>query len=135
EKRKDFAGLAARPLYVVAEKILSMGENLPNQWALHGTSGYDFLNDLNGLFIDSKNEGQLRKIYTRFTGRREPFANIVYKNKKHIMWTDMASELNVLTYALNRISERNRRSRDYTLNSLRDALAEVVACFFKYRTY
>jgi len=135
EKRKNYRGLSSRPLYVVAEKILSGGENLPEKWALHGTSGYDFLNDLNGLFIDSNNEEQLKKIYSRFTGIQDPFSNIVYRSKKNIMWTDMASELNVLAYTLNRISEKNRRSRDFTLNSLRDALAEVVACFFKYRTY
>src|SRR3954453_12513598 len=51
------------------------------------------------------------------------------------MDTSMASELNVLAEMLNRISESNRRSRDFTLNSLRDAIVEVVACFPAYRTY
>ena len=47
----------------------------------------------------------------------------------------MASELNVLAAALNRLSEHDPRTRDFTLNSLRDALREVVACFPVYRTY
>ena len=42
-----------RPLYVVAEKILSGEEPLPTRWAVHGTTGYNFLNDLNGLFVNA----------------------------------------------------------------------------------
>lgn len=135
EKSRDQCSPAVRPFYVVAEKILSHGELLPDNWALYGTSGYDFLNDLNGIFIDSRNEEAMKKIYTRFTGEQHYFPDIVYKSKKRIMWSAMASELNVLAFELNRISERNRNSRDFTLNSLRDALIEVVACFFKYRSY
>src|SRR5262249_28314888 len=45
-------GPAAWPLYVVAEKILSKGEVLPADWAVDGTTGYDFLNAVNGVFVD-----------------------------------------------------------------------------------
>jgi (1->4)-alpha-D-glucan 1-alpha-D-glucosylmutase len=126
---------AQRPLYIVAEKILSAEETLPCEWLVHGTTGYNFLNDLNGLFIASENARALKRHYIRFSRRVEPFDEVVYQSKKLIMETAMASELNVLAYALNRISERNRRSRDFTLNSLRDVLTEIVACFPVYRSY
>jgi len=121
--------------YVVTEKILSRDESLPDHWPIAGTSGYDFLNELNGLFVDRRNQRALARVYRRFTGRRDAFADLVYECKKLIMDTPMASELNVLAEALNRLSECDRRTRDFTLNSLREALREVVACFPIYRTY
>jgi (1->4)-alpha-D-glucan 1-alpha-D-glucosylmutase len=126
---------AIGPTWVVAEKILSEGEELPTAWAVHGTSGYDFLNDLNGVFVDPASAGKMRAIYERFTARGAPFPIVTYVCKKLISQTSLASELNVLAAALNRISERSRRLRDFTLDTLRDALREVVACFPVYRTY
>jgi (1->4)-alpha-D-glucan 1-alpha-D-glucosylmutase len=123
------------PLFVVVEKILSGNETLPESWPIHGSSGYDFLNDLNRLFVDSKNMKALTRAYEHFSGQTQPLAEVIYESKKLITWTSMASELNILADALNRISEGNRRARDFTLNSLREALREVVACFPVYRTY
>src|SRR5205085_9148110 len=125
----------ARPLYVVAEKILSAREPLPSGWAVHGTTGYNFLNQVNGLFVDSANARRMRRVYAKLTGRTQTFDDLSYEAKRLIMDTAMASELTVLAHMLNRIGESNRRSRDFTLNSLRDMLVEVVACFPVYRTY
>jgi (1->4)-alpha-D-glucan 1-alpha-D-glucosylmutase len=127
--------IGAPSFYVVTEKILSHGEALPARWPVAGTSGYDFLNDLTALFVDRNQQRAWRRIYRRFSGMSEAFADLVYVSKKLIMDTPMASELNVLAHALNHLSERDRRTRDFTLNSLRDALQEVVACFPIYRTY
>jgi (1->4)-alpha-D-glucan 1-alpha-D-glucosylmutase len=126
---------AAGPVYLVVEKILSEGETPPGSWPVEGTTGYDFLNDVNGLFVDARGAEVLRSFYERFTGRGIPFPIETYVAKKLIVSTSMASELNVLAQALNRISERDRRWRDFTLDSLRDTLREVVACFPVYRTY
>ncbi|MGE5357389.1 MAG: malto-oligosyltrehalose synthase [Bacteroidales bacterium] len=125
----------ATPLYVVAEKILSPGERLPDGWPIQGTTGYNFANELNGLFIDPAGARPLRRIYRRITGQLSAFDEVAYACKKLITETSLASELNVLAHALNRLSEAHRRSRDFTLTSLHDALAEVVACFPVYRTY
>lgn len=135
ERKKNPTGLAARPLYVTAEKILSSGETLDPHWAIDGTSGYDFLNDLNGLFVDSANEERFKNLYARFALAQAPYAWMPYICKRLIMSTSMASELTVLANALNQISEADRRSRDFTYYSLRDALREVIACFPVYRTY
>jgi (1->4)-alpha-D-glucan 1-alpha-D-glucosylmutase len=124
-----------RPLYVVAEKILSGRERLPGWWAVHGTTGYNFLNQLNGVFLEGANARTMRRTYERLTGRTESFDDLLYATKRLIMDTSMASELSVLAAMLNRISESNRRSRDFTLTSLRDVIVEVVACFPAYRTY
>jgi (1->4)-alpha-D-glucan 1-alpha-D-glucosylmutase len=120
---------------VLAEKILARGERLPTSWAIHGTTGYEFLNLVGGLFVASGNERRLTRIHAAFTGRPGHYADLVYEAKQLIMDVAMSSELNVLGHALNRLSERDRYSRDFTLNSLTDALKEVIACFPVYRTY
>ena len=135
EATSDENDPASRPLYVVAEKILSGPERLPPHWAVHGTTGYNFLNDLNGLFIDAAQARRMRRVYAKLTGHTEPFDDVVYASKRLIMGTAMASELNVLAHSLERIGESNRRSRDFTLDSLRDVITEFVACFPVYRTY
>ena len=124
-----------RPLYVVAEKILSGHEQLPSRWGVHGTTGYNYLNDLNGVFIDPGQARRTRRIYAKLTGCSGAFDDVLYSSKRLIMETAMASELNVLAHMLDRIGESNRKSRDFTLESMRDVITEVVACFPVYRTY
>jgi (1->4)-alpha-D-glucan 1-alpha-D-glucosylmutase len=124
-----------RSLYVLAEKVLSGGERCPSQWAVSGTTGYNYLNDLNGLFVHAAEARRMRRTYVKLTSRTESFDDVLYASKRLIMTTAMASELSVLAHTLERIAEGNRRSRDFTLESLRDAITEVVACFPVYRTY
>jgi (1->4)-alpha-D-glucan 1-alpha-D-glucosylmutase len=124
-----------RPLYILVEKILSPGEELPRGWAIAGTTGYQFANDVNGVLLDHAAERPLRQFYARYTKRTAPFSEVMYESKRLIARSSLASELNVLAHALNRISEASRRSRDFTLESLRGLLQEVVACFPVYRTY
>jgi (1->4)-alpha-D-glucan 1-alpha-D-glucosylmutase len=138
--RRLHAAHAARcpggdPLYVVVEKILEPGERLPSDWPVNGTTGYEFLNALNGLFVDRTHAREFDRIYTLFTRDRRSFRDLVYQSKKLIMNVSMSSEISVLGHQLDRISEQNRWSRDFTLNGLTDALREIIACFPVYRTY
>jgi (1->4)-alpha-D-glucan 1-alpha-D-glucosylmutase len=128
-------GDADAPMYVVAEKILSGSEELPDDWQVEGTTGYDFLNDVTGLFIDGRHGRRLRRIYQRFSGRDESWRLVMQRSKRLIMDTALASELSVLADALERLSKASRRWRDFTRHSLRDALVAVIACFPVYRTY
>ncbi len=124
-----------RACYVVVEKILARDERLPPYWAVHGTTGYDFLNLLNGVFVDPAGHGPFRDLYARFMRDTSSFGDLVYESKKLILDVTMASELHVLARRLDRISEQHRWSRDFTLSSLQQALREVIACFPVYRTY
>lgn len=126
---------SGRPLFLVVEKILGRAERLPDDWPVYGTTGYDFLNLVNGLFVDGANERLMSDLYARFTGVRVRFEDLAYHGRQLIMRTSMASEINVLAHQLNRLSERNRRSRDFTLNSLTHAIREIIASFPVYRTY
>jgi (1->4)-alpha-D-glucan 1-alpha-D-glucosylmutase len=121
--------------YVVAEKILAPGEQLPETWAADGTTGYEFVNLVNGIFVDRTQARAVDQVYTRLIKNRPPFVEVVYECKRLIMETAMASELNVLANRLNAISEKHRSSRDFTLRSLTAALREIIAAFPVYRTY
>ena len=128
-------GASLRPFYIVAEKILAPGERLPDHWAVLGTTGYEFLNCLNGIFIDRQQAAAVERIYMRLIRQRSSFPEIVYQSKRLIMETSMAAELSMLGHRLDRISEKHRSSRDFTLASLTQALREIVANFPVYRTY
>jgi (1->4)-alpha-D-glucan 1-alpha-D-glucosylmutase len=85
--------------------------------------------------VNRANERSIDTAYARFVGKEKTFEELAYQCKQLIMNVSMASELNVLGHQLNRLSERNRRFRDYTLNSLTHAIREIIACFPVYRTY
>jgi (1->4)-alpha-D-glucan 1-alpha-D-glucosylmutase len=125
----------ARPFYILAEKILASGERLPETWAVAGTTGYEFLNTLNGLFVDRREARAVDQNYARLVRATASFPDIVHQSKRLIMEASMASELNMLGHRLNRISEKHRSSRDFTLRSLIRALREIIAAFPVYRTY
>jgi (1->4)-alpha-D-glucan 1-alpha-D-glucosylmutase len=128
-------GNGGRSFYVVAEKILMRNESLRASWPIEGTTGYDFLNLANGLFVDRTKEKAFQHFYHRFTCWSDYFPQLASDCKRLILQVAMSSELNVLARKLDHISEQHRWSRDFTLESLRDALREVLATFPVYRTY
>ncbi len=123
------------PFYVIGEKILVDNEVLPKSWALHGTTGYDFLYYLNELLVDPESERAFTRFYQAFTGSKESFRQVLYKSKRLITETTMSAEVNVLGHYLERLSEKDRYTRDFTLNSLTTGLETVISCFPVYRTY
>lgn len=126
---------AERIFYIVGEKILTKGEKLPEEWRIFGTTGYSFLASVNGIFVDTGNARMFDSIYARFIGTGMNFADVVYDNKKLVIHVSMSSEINTLGHYLNKISEKNRHTRDFTLYSLTKVITEVIAFFPVYRTY
>lgn len=124
-----------KPFYIVGEKILTRDEEMPEDWPIFSTTGYVFLNSLNGIFVETANAKAFDDIYARFIRSKTNFQDIVYEKKKLIMQVAMSSEINTLGHYLNRLSEKDRHTRDFTLNSLIGALMEVIALFPAYRTY
>ena len=130
-----FDQMPRRRFFLIAEKVLVGPEELRPSWAVEGTSGYGFLNLLNGLFVDISRRRALLRLYEQFTGWSQSYGDLVYQCKRLVLQVSMSSELIVLSRRLDRIAEQHRWSRDFTLNILRDALQEVIACFPVYRTY
>lgn len=128
-------GNSAKDHYIVAEKILAGDEPLVETWPIHGTTGYNFLNVVNGLFVDPASEKKMARIYSLFIEEDSDFQELVYECKKLVIEYSLNSELNVLANHLSRIALADRHTCDFTVQSLRDALTEVVALFPVYRTY
>jgi len=122
-------------IYVVVEKILCGEEKLPETWPVQGTTGYEFLNDVNAVFVDANGLKKLVRSHHQFTGETQSFGQEVLHCKRLILDTSLGSELNVLANILNQMSEADRNCRDFTLEALRDALREVITYFPIYRTY
>jgi (1->4)-alpha-D-glucan 1-alpha-D-glucosylmutase len=122
------------PFYVVAEKILARHEAFPD-WPIDGSTGYDFANQVLGLFIDPDSERAMTRLYHRLCGRGDDFDVVLEACKQRIMRVNLASEMNVLASRFHQLSMSDWRTRDFTFNSMLSALEQVIACFAVYRTY
>jgi (1->4)-alpha-D-glucan 1-alpha-D-glucosylmutase len=131
----DVGGHPPRALYLVVEKILAEHESLPENWPVHGDTGYRFGSLVNGIFVEPRHEDALLAAYQAFTSQPIDFDAVLYQCKKLIIETSLYSELNWLAHKLHRLTRGNRRRADFTRNRLRWALAEVAAAFPVYRTY
>jgi len=121
--------------WITVEKILEPGEALRDSWPVDGTTGYDFLNRVSGLFVDPEGEKALTELYAEFTGESTDWAEVARAKKHQVMRETMGSDLNRLTALFLEICERRRRYRDYTRHELHEALRDTLACFPVYRTY
>jgi (1->4)-alpha-D-glucan 1-alpha-D-glucosylmutase len=124
-----------RAIYMIIEKILTSGEKLPKDWPIHGTTGYDFANQVTQLLVDSSAEAVMTNTLRRFIGHSLHFGHLVYAKKRQVMRLSLANDVNVLGNMADRLSERNRWFRDFTLQALARAVQETIACFPVYRTY
>ena len=119
---------------MLVEKILARYEALP-PWPVAGSTGYDFINQVLAIFVDPAGETAMTRLYRRFANGTENFDDVLYACKKRITQVNLASEVNVLANEFHRLSMRNWRTRDFTLNGMLSALEEVIAAFPVYRTY
>ena len=124
-----------RAIYMVVEKILSGNEQLRSDWPVHGTTGYDFMNDAIGVLVDANAERAITSAFHKFIGHTMPFGHLVYAKKRLVMRLSLANDVSALATMFDRISEKNRWYRDFTLDVLTLALRETIACFPVYRTY
>ena len=124
-----------QPLYVLVEKILSETEPLPYTWAVYGTTGYDFMNVVNNLFVNGDNEARFNDLYETFSGEYVAFSDLTDQTKKLVMAEALVSEIDARSSELARIVEKNRRYRGFTRNSIAYAMSEFIAALSIYRTY
>jgi (1->4)-alpha-D-glucan 1-alpha-D-glucosylmutase len=124
-----------RSFYVMVEKILASSEDLPRDWPVAGTTGYDFLNALNRLFVDPRGVQHLHRIYTRFLEKDVDYEAVLYQKKKLVMATLLAVEMRSLGRQLDTLAEQDRYARDLPRTELTQALIETTAWLSVYRTY
>lgn len=126
---------AAPDAWITVEKILQPGEKLRRAWPVEGTTGYDALNLINGLFVDPTGEEPLTWIYQDFTGERRAFADVALEKKRLVLDALLSSDLNRLTELGARLCEDRRSYRDFSRRDLYDGIRELIAQLPVYRTY
>jgi (1->4)-alpha-D-glucan 1-alpha-D-glucosylmutase len=122
-------------VYITVEKILETEEELPGMWPVQGTSGYDFLNYVNGIFCRGESEQQINDLYIKFTRIEAPYEQLFVEKKKLIVDKNLAGDVDNLARILKQIAGQSRLGIDFTLNGLKRTLSEVLALFPVYRTY
>jgi (1->4)-alpha-D-glucan 1-alpha-D-glucosylmutase len=118
-------------MYIIAEKILEAKEDVPKDWALQGTSGYEFLAYINQLTTDKKGAKQLLKFYRSLITEQEPYKELVLRNKKLILENHMGGEWdNLLSYMI-----ELKLQNTFELLRLKKALAAFMISLPVYRLY
>ena len=121
--------------YVVLEKILGPGEELPQAFPVAGTTGYDFLDAVNALFVDPAGLAEIDEFYRRFTGVAQSFDDVCYERKKQVIAELFSGEMRGLGRELSALAMADRNARDFAPAELLAALTEVTACMNVYRSY
>jgi (1->4)-alpha-D-glucan 1-alpha-D-glucosylmutase len=122
------------PLYVVAEKILERDEETPPTWAIAGTTGYDFLAAVNGVWVNPKGEPAFARLHAEFA-EGASYEKTVYASKRAILRSAVSSEVHMLAHALKDIADERRLARDFSLTTLLHAIEETLLAFPVYRSY
>ncbi|HWL14812.1 MAG TPA: malto-oligosyltrehalose synthase [Opitutus sp.] len=128
-------GGGAASLYVVVEKILEDEESLPENWATHGTTGYEFIAQVAGVLVDSRAERRFTETYGAFTGETASFEDVVYAKKRLVLQEMFANAVTRLAHDLTELLQQDRRWRDVTRHELTVAVRELMAAHGVYRTY
>jgi (1->4)-alpha-D-glucan 1-alpha-D-glucosylmutase len=122
-------------IYLLVEKILEIDEDLPESWPVEGTTGYEFLNYLNGIFVKPESEKLFTSVYQRFTKRFKTPKEVAHEKKRLIIQARMAGDVERLAYLIEAISSKDRYGIDITMYALKGVLEEILTYFPVYRTY
>jgi len=126
---------AEKAIYVVVEKVLGADEDLPQEWLVYGTTGYEFLNAVNGVFVNPRGYDSLRATYEDSTGCDSCFVDVAYEQKKKVIEKLFVAELARLARRLRALAQEDEQARDVSRDELMRAILEVTACCPVYRTY
>ena len=132
---RDARGRTTGPFYMVVEKILGEGEKLPAFAGIHGTTGYEWLNAISQVLIDGNGLDALDEVWRQISNQPPQLEPVLKAAKRRVLETMLTSEFTVLRRLLARIAAGHYSTRDYSADSLRQALELYILHFPVYRTY
>ncbi|HEY7576855.1 MAG TPA: malto-oligosyltrehalose synthase [Acetobacteraceae bacterium] len=124
-----------RQPWVVVEKILGAGEHLPDDWAVDGTSGYDFMDQVSALLHARAGETPLRRLWSEISGRPSDFGVEEASARREVLDRSFTAQLEAAVAALHEIALADVATRDVTRAAIRRALTALLAHFPVYRSY
>jgi (1->4)-alpha-D-glucan 1-alpha-D-glucosylmutase len=125
----------AGDVWIVVEKILEPGEELPGSWPVDGTTGYDALQLLTSVFVDPEAEDPITRAYVACTGDARGFAEIVTECKQLVLRELFAPDVDRVTAALRAAADTDPAGTDLPTAMLRRAVEATVVAMPVYRTY
>jgi (1->4)-alpha-D-glucan 1-alpha-D-glucosylmutase len=126
-------GNAPPPIFI--EKILAPGERLPNEWPVAGTTGYDFLNQVETLFLDPAGAEQVVRDYRRIVRRPETFATVAEQGKRDVLRAELSAGVRGLARRLQRLAGPGGGRPLIPVHELTMAIVDTIASLPVYRTY
>ncbi len=125
---------AAPEAWIVGEKVLSPGEWLPENWAVDGTTGYDFLNLINGLFVDPNGAEGMDAALEAFLGRTPPTFGTICSESKRLVLNDLLQpEINRVVRLLQKRTQDSNASIE--VEQTRRAVLELALALDVGRSY
>lgn len=121
--------------WIVAEKILEGDERLPSDWPCAGTTGYDSLRRIQGVFTDPSGLAQLTQHYMELSGALTSVSSTQIQAKNDIISTLLYSEIDRLSTLVADICHRDVRLRDHTFRAIRQVIAQLAIHMDRYRAY
>ncbi|HEY4331626.1 MAG TPA: malto-oligosyltrehalose synthase, partial [Ilumatobacteraceae bacterium] len=121
--------------WITVEKILERGELLAQDWPVDGTTGYDWMRMLTGVFVDSAAKTRLSDAYTDFVAAPRDLAETVAASKQFIVKNVLAAEVNRLAALAHSICRDDPTLRDFSRNDLHRVIEALVRAMPVYRTY
>ncbi|THD71445.1 MAG: malto-oligosyltrehalose synthase [Bradyrhizobium sp.] len=132
---RNAQGRTTKPFYTVVEKILGEHEKLHAFSGVHGTTGYEWLNAITQVLVDGDGLGPLDEVWRQISNLSPTLEPVLKDAKRRVLETLLTSEFTVLRRLLARIAGGHYSTRDYSADSLRQALELYVLHFPVYRTY
>ena len=117
------------------EKILTGEERLRRDWEIEGTSGYEFITALSGLYVDRAREAPMNDAYQAFLGEEEDLRAMITRQKRSIFQRNLAGELSHLTSVALSVAERGLATRDLGQDTIARSIVEIATALPVYRTY
>ncbi len=121
--------------WVVVEKIIEGDETLPSDWPCAGTTGYDALWRVAGVFVDPAGREPLTDLLATVSGKRRTLAETVTTAKQEVVASGQAAEVLRLLRLLTTISASAAAPTHPSVESLRRALSALIVAMDRYRAY
>jgi (1->4)-alpha-D-glucan 1-alpha-D-glucosylmutase len=123
--------------WLLVEKILGVGEELPASWPVNGTSGYEALREIGGVFVDPDGAGVLTQLAAEHTGRKESAHAAEHSARREVADTILAAEVRRIA-ALVPVPEAAPSTEEEpgaAADRVRTAVAELLCGYPVYRSY
>jgi (1->4)-alpha-D-glucan 1-alpha-D-glucosylmutase len=121
--------------WLIVEKILGVGEALPASWPVDGTSGYEALREIQGVFVDPDGAGLLTQFAAEHTGRRESLHAAEHAARREVADTILAAEVRRIAGLIPGLAPTPTAPAGVTVERAREAVAELLCGFPVYRSY